>query len=171
MAEKFEQNISELERRLAKTEVRLRELENVDAVRNVLAEYCRAVDWQDLSALESLFTRDAQLAVKPWNVEVKGRDAVIEFFRQFFAAEEMTDDRHFCANQKIEKKGENYEAFCFFHAVAVWGTQSIIEWGTYTDTLAFEDGNWKFQKRHIDIHVLTSTEKGWAGPQKIIFGV
>lgn len=83
----------------------------------------------------------------------------------------MKDDRHFCSNQVIRKNGVGYKAFCYFHAVAAWGDQSIVEWGTYTDCLVREDGAWKFLERHVNIHVLSSVEKGWAGPDKIIYGV
>jgi len=157
-----------LEQRLAQAEARLLELESVEAIRRLLARYCRALDARDLMNLSTLFARDAHLVVTPWNVDVRSRDAITEFYRQFFATPAQ-DDRHYAVNQIIEKYGDGYRSFCYFHATEVQGSQSIVGWGTYEDRLIQEDGQWKFAERRITIHVLTPIEKGWAGPDKIAF--
>lgn len=80
MESNLKRSAMELEDRLAEVESRLLEMEDVEAVRRVLADYCRAVDSADLHTLESLFARDALFTVMPWKVEVRGRNQLLDFF-------------------------------------------------------------------------------------------
>ncbi len=158
---------SSAQQRIAELERRLQHLENVGAVRKVLARYCQALDTGDLEALRGLLAANASLKVVPWGVQIQGRDAITEFYREFFAGE-MKNGRHYCANICIEAEEATYRSFCYFHETVERGSQSLIGWGTYEDVLAPEAGKWKFQQRLITILTLTPIDKGWAGPGKII---
>ena len=155
-----------LEQQLQDALRRLHDLESVDAIRRLHARYCRAMDNKDLDGLSSVYASDAHLIVTPWQVDVRGHDAVIDFYRQFFTGP-AEDDRHHCVNQIIEKHGDRYRSYAYFHATEVQGSKSIIGWGLYEDILNCENGDWKIQERRITIQVLAPIQNGWAGPNKI----
>lgn len=158
--------MSSLEARLQTVEERLQHLDNLDTVRRVMAEYCRAIDTGDIKTVEALFSRDAELTVVPWGLECKGRDSIVGFYRQFFQSE-MKNGRHYLANEIIDHDGEGYRSFCYFHETVEREGDSLVGWGTYEHAFIHEDGTWKMCKKRITIMVLASIHKGWAGPEKI----
>jgi uncharacterized protein (TIGR02246 family) len=158
--------MSPLGARLQAVEERLQHLDNLGTVRRVMAEYCRAIDTGDIKTVEALFSRDAEVTVVPWGLECKGRDAIVEFYRQFFQSE-MKNGRHNLANEIIERDGDGYRSFCYFHETVERDGDSLVGWGTYEHTFLHEDGAWKICKKRVTIMVLASIHKGWAGPEKI----
>lgn len=156
-----------IEDRLAVLERRLAELEDIEAVRKLLARYSKAVDARDAQALAPLFAREVRVVVTPWGVDVRGHAAVMEFFVAYFQSE-WKAPRHHYANELIERAGAGYTAFSYFHETLSRGTQSVVGWGTWMDRLVFEDGRWTFAERLIEILALTPVERGWAGPDRIM---
>lgn len=156
-----------LEQRVNELEERLRELENIEAVRKLLAIYPKALDARDSNTLAQLFTRDARVVVVPWNLDMRGHKNVLDFFLAYFQSD-WKEPRHHYTNEYVERAGSGYTAFSYFHETLARGDQSVIGWGTWEDKIAFEDGRWKFAERVITIMALTPVDKGWAGPDKIM---
>ena len=156
-----------LEKRLARLEARLAELEDTEAVRKLLAAYSKAVDARDAGALSPLLARDVRVVVTPWEVDVRGHHEVMDFFLAYFKSE-WKEPRHHYANEIIERAGDEYTAFSYFHETLSRGDQSVMGWGTWKDRFVFEDGRWKFAERAIKILALTPVDQGWAGPHRIM---
>lgn len=156
-----------LDDRMRRLERRLAELEDREAIRGTLSLYSKAVDARDAAGLAPLFARDAHVRVAPWGVDVHGHDAVMDFFRAYFEGE-WQEPRHNRANEVIERDGDGYRAFSYFHETLVRGEQSVVGWGTWDDRFVCEDGCWKFGERVITILALTPIDRGWAGPDKIM---
>lgn len=169
MSQRLDLQSEHLQEKLAQLEARLQDLEQREAVRQLLAEYCRVVDLADFDGMARLFSQGVHYSVAPWDLEILGHEALLDFFRQFHSGD-LKDAHHFCSNQEIRQTERGYAARSYFHVVGIWGDQSIVEWGTYTDSLIYEEGGWKFAKRHVEIQVLSSLEKGWAGSERIIYG-
>lgn len=153
--------------RLQEIESRIHHLENLQFIRNVLAQYCRALDARDIEMMSSLFCQDAKLSVIPWSLEFRGHTAVIEFFDQYFHSD-WKNPRHYYANEYIEADGDGYRSFSYFHETIERGSDSIIGWGTWEDRFALEEGRWKFKEKVVTILALTPIDKGWAMTDKIM---
>ena len=107
MGETLEERVNRLERRLV-------ELEDREAIRNVLSRYSKVVDARDAEGLAPLFAREARVLVTPWGVDVRGYDNVMEFFRAYFQTD-WKEPRHNRANEVIERDGDGYRVFSYFH--------------------------------------------------------
>jgi len=156
-----------LDDRLKRLERRLAELEDREAIRNVLSLYSKTVDARDAEGLAPLLSRDVRVQVTPWGVDVRGFDDVMEFFRAYFQTD-WKEPRHNRANEVIECDGVGYRVFSYFHETLWRGDESVVGWGTWDDRFVFEDGRWKFRERVITIMALTPIAKGWAGPDRIM---
>lgn len=153
--------------RLAALEAGMAQAEAREEGRLLLARYARALDARDASAMETLFSREAVLIVVPWGIDVRGRDAIMEFFRAYFASD-WREPRHYGANQVIAPGETGLHAHSYFHEALSRGSQSVIGWGNWEDDLIFEDGAWRFALRKITVLVLTPVERGWACQDKIM---
>jgi ketosteroid isomerase-like protein len=156
-----------LETRLQQMEARVRNLENIEEVRRVLGLYCKALDARDAQAMGALLSRDVQLVVVPWNVDIKGHKGVMEFFVQYFQSD-WKEPRHNCANESITPEGDGYHSFCYFHETLSRGEDSVLGWGTWEDRCVLEDGRWKIGRRLITVMALTPITRGWAMADKIM---
>jgi len=152
---------------LQRLESRLEHLENLEAIRLLLSRYCKALDERDIAAMTPLWSRDAVLIVRPWKLEFHGTKAVLDFFSGYFSGP-WIEPRHNCANEYIERSGDGYKSFSYFHETLARDQLSVIGWGTWTDQLICEDGVWKFAKREINVMALTPVSRGWAGADKIM---
>ncbi len=156
-----------IEDRLGQLEARLRHLEELEQVRNVLSRYCKVLDDRDLPGMQALFARQARLLVEPYHIEVRGCAAITEFYRSYFGSP-WKDPRHNIANEYIERRGEVFHALSYFHETLEREGESYVGWGTWQDILALENGAWKFEERVIVVLALSTIRKGWAGPDKIV---
>jgi SnoaL-like protein len=156
-----------LEERLQQLESRFEHLENVEAIRSLLARYCKALDERDVAAMTALWSHDAVLIVRPWKLEFKGAKAVVDFYTAYFQGP-WIEPRHNCANEHIERSGNGYKSFSYFHETLAREQLSVIGWGTWTDHFVHEEGVWKFARREIDVMALAPISRGWVGPDKIM---
>ena len=156
-----------IEERLALLEQRLQQQESVEEIRAVLGNYCKAIDARDPAALQELLCRDMKMKVTPWPIDLKGRDAVMAFFHDYFLSE-WKSPRHNCANEVITPNAGGFHSFCYFHETLSRGDESVVGWGTFEDQFVLEDGRWKLAERFVTILALTPTTRGWAMPDKIM---
>jgi ketosteroid isomerase-like protein len=156
-----------LEERMQQLEARVRNIENIEDIRRVLALYPKALDARDAGLMATMFSRDVQLVVVPWNVDIQGHGAVMDFFVQYFKSD-WKDPRHNYANEHITPEGDGYHSFCYFHETLARGTESVVGWGTWEDRFVLEDGKWKIGRRLITVMALTPITRGWAMPDKIM---
>jgi len=159
--------MASIEERLRRIESEIQLLNDIEAVRKIMAVYCKAVDTKDIALLGSLFSRDMELSISPWSFEHKGREAIIDFYTKAFL--DTDGSRHNCVNEIIEAgEGREYHSSCYFHSTVAIGSESLIGWGNYDDTFVLEDGVFKFKKKVITVMVLVPLKAGWAGPDKIV---
>ena len=159
--------LSSVEERLRALEARVEELESVESVRRLLARYCKALDERDADAMAPLWCRNAVVTVQPWNVACHGKDAIMQFFSEYFRGP-WIEPRHNYCNENIESDADNYKSFCYFHETLSREEHSVVGWGTWTDRFSREDGVWKFSRRDIYVMALTPISRGWAMQDKIM---
>jgi len=159
--------MSSVEDRLQQLESRLEHLENLEAIRSLLARYCKSLDERDVAAITPLWSRDAVLIVRPWSLEFKGVKAVMDFYSEYFKGP-WIEPRHNGANENIKRNGDSYESFSYFHETLARDQLSVMGWGTWADRFVREDDLWKFARREITVMALAPISRGWVGPGKIM---
>jgi hypothetical protein len=129
------------------------------AIQDLAAKYARAVDRRDFELLESLFTRDARLAVHygdPAKVaarnEMRGVERIVAGIRTIDRYRATT---HFVGNQTVEIAGDEAraETYCLAHHLH----QRDGRWFDhvmsirYADRCVRESGRWKFAERVLAV--------------------
>jgi uncharacterized protein (TIGR02246 family) len=128
-------------------------LEDKDAIRELLANYCFHVDGGDFDKWAGLFTEDATFDVGPLG-KVQGREAIRKFVGTRNTAGQPTPYKHCTINSVIRVNGNeaHAESYIFVlnggeHAI----TTSVA--GRYEDLLVKQGDQWRFRARkvHLDI--------------------
>lgn len=159
--------MSASDNRFSLLEHRIEHLENLEAIRSLLARYCKALDERDAATMASFWTGDAVLLTHPWPLEFHGAAAISNFYTEYFKIPGR-ETRHTYSNELIERYTEGYRSFSYFNETMARGEQSVIGWGTYRDELRRESGVWKFQRREITVLALTPVTRGWAMKDKVM---
>jgi hypothetical protein len=134
-------------------EARLRRLEDIEEIRQLLLEYARRLDTADYVGYAALFTADGELDAQLGSA--KGRAAIVELLESRLGSGADRTVRktafHLVGNPDIQLDGDDATS------VVIWayvthddeGFPMILQLGHYRDTLAREDGAWRFRRREI----------------------
>ena len=126
------------------------ELEEKDAIRELMAEYCFRLDNDRFADMAALFTEDGT-----WDTAFgkgTGRDGVEALVRRLRdSATARPRVIHHCTNVVIKLDGGTAKAFSNWVTVqnSAQGPK-IGSAGSYTDDLVKQDGRWLFRYRKID---------------------
>lgn len=153
--------MSDLEARVNALEREVRALRADVAVRHVLSRYAVGVDDKQPHVLRPLFADDAVLAVPAWSVEIKGLDAIMDFFENYWRR--FDNPRRYYANEDIRINGSEASAFMYWHVTQEEGEDSILGWGTYDWRFVERDGRWLIARETVHIRAMTTLARGWAG--------
>jgi hypothetical protein len=133
-------------------DARLKELEDRQAIHELLINYGRTLDARDFAGFERLFARDAEYG--GGRGMTKGPAAIrasLEAALKVNAAPVPGRDWHFLFNETIDLHGDEATAISM-GAFFVRGAGNKLESNsiaTYTDQLVREDGVWKFKRREL----------------------
>ena len=125
------------------------ELEEKDAIREVMAEYCFRLDNDRFADMPALFTADGT-----WDTAFgkgTGRTEVEALVRRIHGAAPRPRAIHHVTNIAIKLEGAS--ANCFSNWVTVQNSEQgpkIGSAGSYTDDMEKQDGRWMFRYRKID---------------------
>ena len=149
-----------VEERLMALEGEVAELRGKDAVRRVLSRYAVGVDSKRPGILRELFDEEAVLAIPNWNIEARGRDAIMAFFENYWSR--FDDPRRYYANEDITVQGIHAEAFMYWHVTQARGGDSVVGWGSYEWSFKQVEDRWLITKEVVHILAMTTLESGWA---------
>ena len=130
-------------------ELRLRVLEDKEAIRDLLLEYGRTLDTRDFKAFSELFARD----VGEWNGGMgvaRGPEAIHKLMEETIRGEPGANF-HIFSNETIKVDGDRATAVSKW-AFVVQGGDGRPQWvylGHYHDILIREEGSWKFLQRKV----------------------
>ena len=155
-----------LETRLAALERRVADLEAMEGVRRTLCLYARGIDERRRDLLELIFAADCHLTTDPWGADAHGRDRVLRAFEGYW--KRFGNPRRYYANEDIRVDGERATAFSYWFVTQEDGDRSVIGWGTYDWAFRLEEGTWKVTRLAIRILVMTTLDRGWAVPDKVM---
>jgi ketosteroid isomerase-like protein len=153
--------MSTLEARLAALEIEVAALRGANDVRGVLSQYAIGVDEKRPHVLRPLFATDAVLGVPAWAVEVRGVDAIMAFFENYWRR--FDNPRRYYANEDIKVSGDRATAFMYWHVTQELGADSVLGWGTYDWAFRKESGRWLIEREVVHIRAMTTLAEGWAG--------
>ncbi|MDC3251542.1 nuclear transport factor 2 family protein [Planctomycetota bacterium] len=133
----------------------------VSEIEKLLMEYCHRVDRGTAAEVADLFTEDATLVPEfDGDYEVQGQKEIQRFFQHYHDhfrsgvrhLQHMTTTPIIHVTENIASSN-SYLLATFVDAAS--GTGMMVT-GSYTDALKNEHGKWKFLRRTIQVHFLTS---------------
>jgi uncharacterized protein (TIGR02246 family) len=124
-------------------------LEDKDAIREIMAAYCHALDACRFADVASLFADDAV-----WTTdygEAKGRKAIEEMLCNVVPAKgEGPQRKHYTTNIIIKVDGDQASSVADYLVVREKGADLIPTMGgTYRDEWVRQDGTWRFKRKEI----------------------
>jgi hypothetical protein len=124
------------------TEERLDRLESLDAIRQLVARYCLALDMRDLDALCGLFPEDVRVSR-----DASGRRALKIWFDQTLR-EQFTGTAHVTGNHIIEfDDSDHARGLVYSRNEHETGDEWIIMTMMYWDRYERIEGSWLFRRR------------------------
>ena len=147
--------MSELEQRIAR-------LEDLEAIRDLDARYCRALDDGDWDTLVSLFTDDGEFVGLS---RARGHRELRSFFAGLATAG-LTAFWHHVTNLEITLAGPDTDpdsawARSFLWQPCVQDGAPHIAAGRYTDTLRRVDGIWRYVTKQVAFDYFVPLTHGW----------
>lgn len=159
MSDDSQQHLAEA---LAELQKRVRHLEDVDALRNLKAEYAAACDDNyDADRLAALFVEDAT-----WESEgmgrYQGREAIREFFRGISG--HFVFALHYGLNPQIEVDGDTARARWYLFMPCTVGDTGEAVWRAGLDEEEYVrvEGRWMYRSKKSAPIFHTTFEQGWA---------
>lgn len=140
-------------------ESRLRRLEDIRAIEEVLTSYCRGVDRLDKALMLSAYHPDA---IDDHGLVVLSAEDFCDWAIGFHGAHNPVT-QHAISNLSIELEGTTAHTECYYNFVGtVEGGRTRFSFGRYVDRLECRDGKWAIAAR---VCIIESTQElDAAGP-------
>jgi uncharacterized protein (TIGR02246 family) len=133
-------------------EVRLRQLEDREAIRDLLVEYARCLDAADHAGYANLFTEGGELNARLG--QAKGREAIRALLDDRLGADPRAPRKtafHLIGNPIIAVDGDRATSSALWAYITHddEGYPTILQLGRYSDVLVRDEGRWRFERRDI----------------------
>jgi ketosteroid isomerase-like protein len=119
-------------------------------IQNVINLYASALDQQQWSALEGVFTEDA-VADFIGMATCEGRGAITDLVKGVLLQCSVT--QHLLGNINIEVDGDHAKAVCYLSAMHAglgdYASKTLMVWGEYTDQLTRTTDGWRITHRTL----------------------
>jgi ketosteroid isomerase-like protein len=145
-------------------EQRIQLLEDREAIRELIAQYCRGVDARDEAMFMSIWTDDAAYRISGPFGGVEGIEAIRGVLHGLWAA--FSELHHWATNAVIEVDGDHARSWC---DADVTGTdtlgRALMLAASYTDHLRRDPAGprgWKFTNRDVELHYMTPVLQPWS---------
>jgi uncharacterized protein (TIGR02246 family) len=124
-------------------------LEDKDAIREVMAAYCQALDKCQFEEVASLFAEDGV-----WTTdygEAKGRKAIADMIRSVVPLKgEGPQRKHYITNIIVKVDGNGAKSVSDYLIIRESGKDLIpVMGGTYKDEWIKQGGTWRFQRKEL----------------------
>ena len=141
-------------------ECTLRELADLEAIRDLARRYAHHV-WQgELEALAALFAEDGSMdpGTRP---PIVGPAALLAGFREMLTS--GSTFLPFVQQHVVDLAGDTATGVCYIDLRAVVDGVSMIGAGWYDDRYVRTPEGWRIQSRRIQLRFFASVRDGWAG--------
>jgi ketosteroid isomerase-like protein len=129
-------------------EQRVKRIEDRFAIGDLVAEYCFGIDNRDLGRFVACFTADAVVRHQDGVMELRGRDAIHEYYARRFRDYGVTFHYPHVHTVEIESDTEA-TGVVSGHAEMGLSGEGWLAALRYTDRYRFEEGRWRFAERVI----------------------
>jgi ketosteroid isomerase-like protein len=148
---------------LEQLEARLQRLEDIEAIKQLKADYCALCDeGYDEDRLADLFTEDAVWDGGDFGVAA-GREKIRKFFHN--TPRVMPFAVHMVMNPRIEIDGDSATGRWYLFQAATFapGDERTPLWGAarYDEEYVRENGRWKFSSLRLTSRFWTPFDEGW----------
>ena len=143
--------------------VAIRQLLDIEAIRQLKHRYCQLVDAGDWDALDKLWTEDARCDYGFFGC-FDGRSAIMDTFFRGLVGPATSFNAHMVHNPIVEVDGDTARGSWYITAQTVIQphNQAIWAMGNYEDTFRRIDGQWKIASLKVVFRYYTPFEEGWA---------
>ena len=148
-------------------QAKVRHLEDIEALRNLKAEYAAACDDNyDADRLAALFVEDATWESQGMG-KYEGREAIREFFRGISG--HFVFALHYGLNPQIEVTGDTARARWYLFMPCTVGDTGKAMWRAGLDEEEYVrvQGKWMYRSKKSAPFFHTTFEEGWAKQQLI----
>ena len=119
-------------------------------IQQVINLYASAIDKHQWSALESVFTEDAEANFIGLGI-FEGRQAIVDLISAVLTQCSVT--QHLLCNINIEVNGDRATATCYLSALHVglgdYSSEIMTVWGEYSDRLVRTADGWRIAHRTL----------------------
>ncbi len=145
---------------LAALATRLQRLEDLEAIRATVHDYCNRLDLGDFAALGDVFTEDAELELvglaRSVDGTYRGRSAIIDDFyaRTADPSSHGFMTGHIATNMQIDLDGHAATTLAYFFEIV----DGMLLIGTYQHRLRRDPDRWRFAVLRISIRYRSKLE-------------
>jgi len=137
----------------------LRDLADLEAIRDLARRYAHYVWQNELEALADLFAEDGSMdpGTRP---PIVGRVALLAGFREMLTA--GSTFLPFIQQHVVDLDGDAARGTCYIDLRAEVNGESMIGAGWYDDRYVRTASGWRFQTRKITLRFFAPLRDGWA---------
>lgn len=137
----------------------LRDLADLEAIRDLARRYAHYVWQNELEALAELFAEDGSMdpGTRP---PIVGRAALLAGFREMLTA--GSTFLPFIQQHVVDLDGDAARGTCYIDLRAEVDGESMIGAGWYDDRYVRTSEGWRFQTRKITLRFFAPLRDGWA---------
>jgi ketosteroid isomerase-like protein len=148
-------------------ETRIRRLEDLEAIRQLKARYCRLCDdGYDADRLADLFTEDAL-----WDGGMLGKAEGREKIRRFFqrSPEVIPFSVHMVMNPLLSVEGDTASGTWYLFQACSYAPENAALWGSarYDEEYVRVGEEWKFSRLRLTSFFWTPFDQGWMRTQSV----
>ena len=139
-------------------EERIARLEDRQAIEQLTATYCFAIDDRDLDTVGSLFAPDSHFGSHDGAMSARGREAIVQQFRERFSV--LGASNHVAHNQVIHLDSPTRAHGMVSSHAELWRLErTMITALRYTDQYVKIDGRWMFAERLLSFMYYVPVEE------------
>jgi SnoaL-like domain len=161
---------ADLEARIAALESKVRELGDIEAIRDLRFRYHEYVNEAKFTEIAGLFTQDGELLFGHLG-NAHGHDEINRFFAGLLVKADgsgqarpprLSRVRQFIHNHMVEVHGDRAIGFAYLEAKPVYKGESYVVAARYDDEYVRQNGGWKFKKMALTPYFMVPLKEGWA---------
>ena len=148
-------------------EARILRLEDIEAIKQLKAEYCYRIDAGQIDVLMKRFTKDAVWDGGPMG-RFEGREAIRKFLHDL--PQQLSFLLHWVMNPWIEVSGDEATGrwYLLEPCTAAGAERAIWGAGRYEERYVRRDGRWQFREILLVPLFWTTYEDGWAKRRSVL---
>jgi hypothetical protein len=161
---------ADLEARIAALESKVRELTDIEAIRDLRFRYHEYINEAKFTEIAGLFTEEGELLFGHLG-NAHGREEINRFFAGLLVKADgqnkmrpprLSRVRQFIHNHVVEVHGDHATGFAYLEAKPVYKGESYVVAARYDDEYVRQNGKWKFKKMALTPYFMVPLKEGWA---------